>query len=53
MHKNSYSKMTWFKNNYLSKSDKLEILDVGSLDHSGEYNYRSIFNEEKWNYTNN
>ena len=51
MHKNSYSKMKWFKDTYLSKEKKLEILDVGSLDHSGEYNYRNIFNEENWNYT--
>lgn len=51
MHKNSYSKMKWFKDTYLSKENKLEILDVGSLDHSGEYNYSTIFNEENWNYT--
>lgn len=51
MHKNSYSKMEWFKNTYLSTSNKLEILDVGSLDNAGNYNYSSIFNENNWNYT--
>ena len=51
MHKNSYSKMTWFKNSYLKVSEKLDILDVGSLDNSGEYNYRAIFNEPNWTYT--
>lgn len=50
MHKNSYSKMTWFKNTYLNTDNYLQILDVGSLDYSGEYNYSSIFNENKWNY---
>lgn len=51
MHKNSYSKMQWFKNNYLDKNHDLKILDVGSLDKLGNYNYREIFNEEKWSYT--
>lgn len=50
MHKNSYSKMIWFKDTYLNTDDYLKILDVGSLDSSGEYNYSTIFNEEKWNY---
>lgn len=51
MHKSSHSKMEWFKNTYLNASDKLEILDVGSLDSHGNYNYSDIFNETKWNYT--
>lgn len=51
MHKNSHSKMEWFKNTYLSIGDNLEILDVGSLDGSGDYNYSDIFNEDNWNYT--
>ena len=51
MHKNSHDKMSWFKNTYLSKNDKLEILDVGSLDGKGNYNYSDIFDEENWNYT--
>ena len=51
MHKNSHSKMEWFKNTYLSSANKLEILDVGSLDTSGNYNYSDIFDEKNWNYT--
>lgn len=51
MHKNSYSKMEWFKNNYLDKDHDLKILDVGSLDKIGNYNYRDIFDEENWSYT--
>lgn len=51
MHKNSHSKMEWFKNTYLNASSNLEILDVGSLDGKGNYNYSDIFNEENWNYT--
>ena len=51
MHKNSHSKMEWFKKTYLSTSDKLDILDVGSLDGKGGYNYSDIFDEEKWTYT--
>lgn len=51
MHKNSHSKMEWFKNTYLDTSSKLSILDVGSLDKNGNYNYSDIFNEEKWEYT--
>ena len=51
MHKNSHSKMEWFKNTYLSASSRLDILDVGSLDSKGNYNYSDIFNEEKWSYT--
>ena len=51
MHKNSHSKMEWFKNTYLSNSDYLNILDVGSLDINGDYNYSDIFNEENGKYT--
>lgn len=50
MHKNSHDKMEWFKNTYLNKSSKLEILDVGSLDGKGDYNYSDIFDEENWTY---
>lgn len=50
MHKNSHNKMEWFKNTYLSTSDKLDILDVGSLDYKGNYNYSDIFDEKNWNY---
>lgn len=51
MHKTSYLKMKWFKNEYLKTSSNLKILDVGSLDSKGDFNYREIFNEEKWDYT--
>lgn len=51
MHKNSYSKMEWFKNTFLNNQFNLKILDVGSLDKSGEYNYKNIFNEPNWSYT--
>ena len=52
MHKSSHDKMNWFKNNYLNFTDTLDILDVGSLDTSGnDYNYRSIFNNPNWTYT--
>ncbi|MBE6489644.1 MAG: class I SAM-dependent methyltransferase [Methanobrevibacter sp.] len=51
MHKNSHSKMEWFKNTYLSIGENLDILDVGSLDNAGNYNYSDIFDEVNWNYT--
>lgn len=51
MHKNSYSKMKWFKDNFLNKQQELKILDVGSLDIIGNYNYKQIFNESNWSYT--
>lgn len=51
MHKTSHDKMLWFKNNFLNKNDYLKVLDIGSLDTSGDnYNYKSIFNEAKWSY---
>ena len=51
MHKNSHSKMEWFKNTYLNPSQNLEILDVGSLDGKGNYNYSDIFDEKNWTST--
>jgi len=51
MHINSHSKMEWFKNTYLNISNKLDILDVGSLDGKGNYNYSDIFDEKNWTYT--
>ena len=51
MHKNSHAKMEWFKNTYLNSSSKLDILDVGSLDGKGNYNYSDIFEESNWTYT--
>ena len=51
MHKNSHKKMEWFKRTYLNTSSKLDVLDVGSLDGKGNYNYSDIFNEKNWTYT--
>lgn len=51
MHKNSHEKMEWFKKTYLNNSSKLDILDVGSLDGKGDYNYSDIFDEKNWTYT--
>lgn len=51
MHKNSHEKMEWFKKNYLNISSQLDILDVGSLDGKGNYNYSDIFDEKNWTYT--
>ncbi len=51
MHKNSYNKMEWFKKTYLANFDKLNILDIGSLDGKGDFNYSTIFNEPNWTYT--
>ena len=51
MHRNSHSKMQWFKNTYLSTSSELNILDVGSLDRQGDFNYSDIFNVKNWTYT--
>ena len=45
MHKTSYLKMKWFKDKYLNMAANLDILDVGSLDRKGDFNYRDIFNE--------
>ena len=51
MHKSSHNKMLWFKNIYLNSSDSLNILDIGSLDSTGEnFNYRSIFKNPNWKY---
>lgn len=50
MHESSHSKMEWFKNNYLDVSNNLKILDIGSLDNVGDYNYRDIFDETNWDY---
>ena len=51
MHKSSYSKMKWFKDKYLDKDIPLRILDVGSFDKYGTYNYKPLFTNEKlWTY---
>lgn len=51
MHKSSHTKMEWFRNTYLKTSNRLEVLDVGSLDGGENYNYSDIFNQPNWNYT--
>lgn len=51
MHKSSMMKMEYFKNSYLNTNEKLNILDVGSFDKTGTYNYGMVLNEKKWNYT--
>lgn len=43
--------MKWFKNTYLDTSKKLNILDIGSLDKTGDFNYSTLFNEKEWGYT--
>lgn len=48
MHKSSYDKMHFFKENYLSVADRLTILDIGSQDVNGSY--KDIFNHENWSY---
>ena len=50
MHPTSYAKMEYFKNTYLNPEKELKILDIGSFDKNGNYNYGLIMNEEKWTY---
>ena len=50
MHKSSYLKMQYFKKTYLNPNEELKILDIGSFDKDGNYNYGLILNEEKWTY---
>lgn len=42
--------MRYFKENYLNPNDELKILDIGSFDRNGDYNYGLILNEKKWTY---
>lgn len=51
MHKNSFSKMKWFKETYLDIEKGLDILDISSIDTTKEFVYGKIFEEENWNYT--
>lgn len=52
MHKSTYEKMKWFKDNFLNIGTPLSILDIGSLDTTGNnYNYRTIFDYNGWDYT--
>lgn len=50
MHWSSYQRMQYFKDNYLNPAEELKILDVGSYDKDGDYNYGLILNEKKWTY---
>lgn len=50
MHRSSYQKMRYFKDTYLDPNDELKILDIGSYDKNGDFNYGLIFNEKKWIY---
>ena len=50
MHKSSYLKMKYFKETYLNPNMELKILDIGSFDKTGDYNYGLILNEDKWDY---
>lgn len=50
MHRSSYQKMQYFKETYLNPNDELKILDIGSFDKDGNYNYGLILNENKWIY---
>ena len=42
--------MQYFKDTYLNPNDELKILDIGSFDKDGNYNYGLILNEKKWTY---
>ena len=51
MHKSSYMKMKYFKDAYLNPNQELKILDIGSFDKGGNYNYGMIlrrFDESSW-----
>ena len=50
MHKSSYLKMQYIKEKYLNPNLELKILDIGSFDKTGDYNYGRILNEKKWTY---
>ena len=50
MHKSSMMKMEDFKKSYLNSNDELKILDIGSFDKTGNYNYKMILNGKKWTY---
>ena len=44
-------KMEYFKDSYLNPDEELKILDVGSFDKTGHYNYGMVLNEKNWTYT--
>lgn len=49
MHKESFEIMRYFVENYLDKSQNLEIIDIGSYDVNGTY--KSLFQSPNWAYT--
>ncbi|MCZ2846229.1 MAG: methyltransferase domain-containing protein [Candidatus Bathyarchaeota archaeon] len=49
MHAESFELMRYFVDNYLDKSEKLEIADIGSYDVNGSY--KSLFDNPNWNYS--
>ena len=50
MHKSSMMKMEYFKKSYLNSNEELKILDIGSFDKTGNYNYKMVLNGNKWTY---
>ena len=50
VHKSSFRKMKYFKDTYLNADKELKILDIGSFDKEGDFNYGIIFKSEKWTY---
>lgn len=50
MHKSSVMRMNYFKENFLDPNEELKILDVGSFDKVGDYNYGRLLDEKKWSY---
>lgn len=50
MHYTSYQKMRYFFNTYLNPDDELKILDIGSFDRKGDYNYGNLIETNKWTY---
>lgn len=50
MHPSSYETMEKFCDKYLSKDQNLKILDIGSFDRNGDYNYGNILNAPNWTY---
>lgn len=50
MHRTSFLKMKYFKKKYLNLDDSLKILDIGSFDKTGDYNYGLFLKEDNWTY---
>lgn len=50
MHYSSYQRMRYFYETYLNPNDKLKILDIGSFDRKGDYNYGNLITTKNWTY---